>query len=50
MIMSKFSVKENTNVEVKSENESGIQGKSQKCETFTDFLFNIQNTILIKLL
>ena len=42
MIMSNFSAKENTNVEVKSENESGIQGKSQKCETFTDFLFNIR--------
>ena len=42
MIMSKFSVKENTNVEVKSGNESGIQVESQKCESFTDFLFNIR--------
>ena len=50
MIMSNFSAKENTNVEGKTENESGIQDESQKCENFTDFLFNIQNTILIKLL
>ena len=42
MIMSNFSAKENTNVEGKSENESGIQGESQKCENFTDFLFNIR--------
>ena len=37
----KFSAKENTNVEVKSENETGIQDE-QKCENFSDFLFNIQ--------
>ena len=33
-------MKENTNVEGKSENESGIQDDSRKCESFTDFLFN----------
>ena len=32
MSMSNFSAKENTNVESKSENESGIQAESQKCE------------------
>ena len=37
-----FSAKENTNVEGKRENESGIQDESQKCEKFTDFLFNIR--------
>ena len=37
-----FSAKENTNVESKSENESEIQNEPQKCENFTDFLFNIQ--------
>ena len=26
----------------KSENQSGIQDESQKCENFTDFLFNIR--------
>ena len=41
MSMSNFSAKENTNVESKSENESEIQDKPQKCENFTDFLFNI---------
>ena len=45
--MSNFSAKENTNVEGKSKNESGILDESQKCE---NFLFNVQNTILIKLL
>ena len=42
MIMSNFSAKENTNVEGKSENESGIKDESQKCENLTDFLFNIR--------
>ena len=42
MILSNFSAKENTNVESKSENESGIQDESQKCEIFTYFLFNIR--------
>ena len=42
MIMSNFSAKDNTNVEGKSENDSGIQDESQKCENFTDFLFNIR--------
>ena len=42
MIMSNFSAKENTNVESKSKNETGIQDESQKCENLTDFLFNIQ--------
>ena len=41
MIMSKFSAKKNRNVEGKSENESGIQHESQKCEKFPDFSFNI---------
>ena len=41
MIMSNFSAKENTNVESKSKNDSGIKDESQKCENFTDFLFNI---------
>ena len=36
MSMSNFSAKENTNVESKSEDEP------QKCENFTDFLFNIR--------
>ena len=42
MISSDFSAKENTNVEGKNENDSGIQDESQKCEKFSDFLFNIQ--------
>ena len=42
MIISNFSAKENTNGEGKSENDSGIQDDSQKCENFTDFLFDIQ--------
>ena len=42
MIMSNFSAKDNTNVEGKSENDSGIQDESQKCENFTDFLFNMR--------
>ena len=42
MIMSNFSATENTNVESKSKNDSGIQDESQKCENFTDFLFNIR--------
>ena len=42
MITSDFSAKENTNVEGKSENDGGIQDESQKCEHFSDFLFNIQ--------
>ena len=42
MSMSNFSAKENTNVEGKSENESGIQDESQKCENFIDFLFTIR--------
>ena len=50
MTMSNFSAKENTNVESKSENESEIQDEPQKCENFTDFLFNIRKNILIKLL
>ena len=42
MSMSTFSAKENTNVEGKSENGSGIQDESQKCETFIDSLINIR--------
>ena len=41
-IMSNLSAKETRNVESKSKNESGIQDESNKCETFTDFLFNIR--------
>ena len=41
MSMSTFYAKENTNVEGKSENESGIQDESQKCENFIDSLFNM---------
>ena len=41
-IMSNFSAKENTNAEGKSDNESGIQDESQKCENFTDFSFDIR--------
>ena len=41
-IMSNLSAKETTNVESKSKNDSGIQDESQKCEKFTDFLFNIR--------
>ena len=40
--MSNFSVKENANVKRKKENESGIQDKSQNCESFIDSLLNIQ--------
>ena len=50
MIMSSFSAKENTNLEGKSKNDNKIQDESQKCENFTDFLFNNENAILIKLL
>ena len=42
MSMSNFSAKENTNLEGKSENESEIQDEPQKCENFTDVLFNIR--------
>ena len=42
MIMSNFSAKENTNVESKYKNGSRIQDKTQKCENFTYFLFNIR--------
>ena len=42
MSMLNFSIKENTNVEGKNENESGIQDESQKCENFIDLLFNIR--------
>ena len=42
MIMSNISAQENTNVERKSKNDSGIQDESQKCENFTDILFNIR--------
>ena len=42
MSMSTFSAKENTNVEGKSEYESGIQDESQKWENFIDSLFNIR--------
>ena len=42
MIMSNFSAKENTNVESKSKNYSGIQDEWQKCENHSDFLFNIR--------
>ena len=42
MIMSNISAQENTNVERKSKNDSGIQNESQKCENFTDILFNIR--------
>ena len=41
-IMSNLSAKETTNVESISKNDSGIQDESQKCEKFTDFLFNIR--------
>ena len=40
--VSNFSAKDITNVEGKSENESGIQDESQKCEYFIDSLFNIR--------
>ena len=50
MIMSNHSAKENTNVESKSRNDSGIQDESQKCEKFRDFYSIYENTILIKLL
>ena len=36
------SVEENANVEGKSENESGIQDESRKCENFIDSFFNIR--------
>lgn len=49
MTMSNYSAKENVNVESKTENGSGIQNESQKYENFTDSLFKIANTILIKL-
>ena len=39
-IMSNISAKETTNVESISKNDSEIQDESQKCEKFTDFLFN----------
>ena len=42
MIMSNFSAKDNANVEGNSESERGVQDESQKCENFTDFLFNIR--------
>ena len=42
MIMSNLSAKENTNVESKSKNDSGIEVKKQKREKYTDFLFNIR--------
>ena len=42
MSMSNFSTKENTNLEGKIENESGIQDESQKCENFIDSLFHIR--------
>ena len=42
MIMSNFSAKENTNVESKSKNDSGIQDESQKYEKFYIFLFIIR--------
>ena len=42
MNMSTFSAKENTNVEGKSENGSGIQDESQKCENFIVSLLNIR--------
>ena len=48
MSMSDFSAKENTNVEGKSENESGVQDESQKYENFLDSIY--ENIILIKLL
>ena len=38
MNVSNLSAKENTNVEGKSKNESGIQKESQKCEYFIDSL------------
>ena len=50
MIMSNFSAKENTNVDGKTENESKIQDESQKCENFTDFLFNIRKHHSIKII
>ena len=44
MIMSNLSAKENTNVENKSGNESGIQDESKKCENFTDFFIQYTRT------
>ena len=41
MSMSNISAKESTNVEVKSENESGIKDESQKCENFIETLFSM---------
>ena len=40
--MSNYSVKDNSNIEGKSEIESEIQDESQKWENFTDFLFSIR--------
>ena len=45
-----YTAKDITNVESKNENESEFQDESQKCENFIDSLFNIKNTIRIKLL
>ena len=42
MNISNSSSKENANVESKNENESGIQGESQKFENIIDVLFNIR--------
>ena len=42
MSVSNFSAKDNVNEEGKSENESGIQDESQKCENFIDSLFHIR--------
>ena len=40
--MSNLSAKETANVKSISKNDSAIQDESQKCEKFTDFLFNIR--------
>ena len=40
--MTYSSSKENTNVERKSKDESGVQDEVQKCENLIDSLFNIR--------
>ena len=41
MSMSPFSAKENTNIEGKSENETGIQHESQRRESFINFFIQL---------
>ena len=50
MSVSNFSAKENTDEEVKSENESGIQDELQKYENFILLHSMFKNTNIIKLL